>query len=150
MKLLHPTLFSLFLVIGLCAFPLPALAQTPVKMSLQETLKLLQWQKRVVLVCATSAEQINFQKQKILLQQDTLGQQERDMKVISLLFNEMEQADKDFLKKDLNIPAHGFTLLLLGKDGIAKLKRSTPVTTQVLFYTVDAMRMRRQEMRRNN
>jgi len=41
-----------------------------------------------------------------------------------------------------------FRVVLVGKDGGTKLSRPTPLTTATLFRTIDAMPMRRDEMRR--
>ena len=40
-----------------------------------------------------------------------------------------------------------FEAVLVGKDGGEKLRTDTPITPERLFETVDAMPMRRQEMR---
>jgi hypothetical protein len=43
--------------------------------------------------------------------------------------------------------AKAFSVRLLGKDGGEKLRSNQPVSTESLFALVDAMPMRRQEMR---
>lgn len=45
------------------------------------------------------------------------------------------------------IPPDLFTVMLIGKDGGIKLSQTSPVTNTELFELIDAMPMRRQEMR---
>jgi len=43
----------------------------------------------------------------------------------------------------------GFRVVLVGKDGVTKLTQSKPLSIATLFGTIDAMPMRRDEMRRS-
>ncbi len=42
-----------------------------------------------------------------------------------------------------------YVAVLVGKDGFEKLRAGQPILNETLFATIDAMPMRRQEMRRN-
>ena len=52
------------------------------------------------------------------------------------------------LRHRLGLPAKTFRVVLVGKDGGAKLASDAPIPPSRLFGTIDAMPMRRQEMRR--
>ena len=54
------------------------------------------------------------------------------------------------LRAAVGLPAGRFGVALVGKDGGVKLSRQAPVSTETLFRTIDAMPMRRDEMRRAN
>lgn len=121
---------------------------SPVKM-LKETLKGYQWEKRILLVGSPSAQQADFVRQKAILAKEEAGLRERDIQVIEILYDQLAESDRTFLRKELAVPINVFNVVLIGKDGGIKLKQSTPMTMEALFPTVDAMPMRRQEMRKN-
>ena len=125
-----------------------AVAQKPGKMTLSESLKAGQWKERVLLVCASTSRQADFVEQKVLLLKAD-GLRERDTRTVDVLYDQLGQADKRFLRDELGIPAADFTVVLIGKDGGVKLRQGTPLTTQLLFSTIDAMPMRQREMRKN-
>lgn len=52
------------------------------------------------------------------------------------------------LRARFGTTAEGFHIALVGKDGGTKLARSAPLGAAQLFRTIDAMPMRRDEMRR--
>ncbi len=126
-----------------------AKVQTSPRMPLEETLKAYQWQKRVVLLCASSARQADFVHQKAMLAKDEAGLQERDIQVMEISYDQLDEPDKTFLREKLVIPINAFTVVLIGKDGGVKLKQSMPIAMEALISTIDAMPMRRQEMRKN-
>jgi uncharacterized protein (DUF2336 family) len=51
------------------------------------------------------------------------------------------------LRQYLELPPNTFAVLLVGKDGGVKLRRGEPVPPEHLFQLIDAMPMRRREMR---
>ena len=57
-------------------------------------------------------------------------------------------AEAAALRRRLDLPATRFRAVLVGKDGGAKLASDAPIPPQKLFATIDAMPMRRDEMRR--
>ena len=126
-----------------------AVAQKPGKMTLSETLKASHWEERVLLVCASTSRQADFVEQKARLLKVEDGLRERDTRTMDVLYDQLGQADKRFLRDELGIPAADFTVVLIGKDGGVKLRQGTPLTTQLLFSTIDAMPMRQREMRKN-
>jgi len=51
------------------------------------------------------------------------------------------------VRKRFQIEAGHFTAILVGKDGTVKHRTNTPVTPENLYALIDAMPMRRREMR---
>jgi hypothetical protein len=130
-----------------CLVSLLASAQNPNKMSLQQTLRTNQWEKRILLLCASDPQQAAFIRQKEILKKEETGLKERDMLVLEMVYENAAQADKDYLEKELEIKPTKFTVLLLGKDGGVKRKQNQPLGTEDLFGTIDAMPMRKREMK---
>jgi hypothetical protein len=60
----------------------------------------------------------------------------------------LSAADAAALRRRYRAPAGRFTAVLVGKDGHAALRSGTPIVADRLFPTIDAMPMRRAEMRR--
>jgi hypothetical protein len=51
------------------------------------------------------------------------------------------------LRRRLGLPGDGFRAVLVGKDGEPKITARSPIPMETLFSTIDAMPMRRDEMR---
>lgn len=115
--------------------------------SLQEQLAQFTWKKRVLLVIAPSATDEQLLKQQEILNKQQADLQDRDMEVIYLAQNTTQQRDKDYLMQNFNIRQSGFYSILIGKDGGEKLRSQIPMETSQLFDTIDAMPMRKQEMK---
>ncbi len=49
-------------------------------------------------------------------------------------------------RKKWRVPALGFTLVLVGKDGTAKMRRTKPVEIAEILSLIDGMPMRRAEV----
>ncbi len=69
---------------------------------------------------------------------------ERDLVVVEAVGTGTEAAA---LRRRLGLPERGFRAVLVGKDGGPKLTATEPVAPERLFATIDAMPMRRDEMR---
>jgi hypothetical protein len=52
------------------------------------------------------------------------------------------------LRRRFGVAPGGFAVVLVGKDGTAALKSSAVISSQTLAATIDAMPMRREELRR--
>lgn len=82
-------------------------------------------------------------KQLSLLNADKKGLQERDIVIhIYKTAEEKELADKWNIK-----PSAAFTYLLIGKDSGEKMRADTVVSLAQLYKTIDAMPMRKTEMK---
>ena len=84
--------------------------------------------RRVLVVSAPSLTDNSFRAQAALLLPAWSGLIERDFVI------------------QTRLDAKTFSVVLIGKDGGEKLRRTTPLTTEELFALVDAMPMRRADM----
>ena len=77
------------------------------------------------------------------------GLTDRDLDVIVIVASTLMEPDRQFLMASpyhLN-PSHDFQGWLIGKDGGVKDQFNKPITPQDLFKEIDAMPMRKQEMK---
>ncbi len=135
-----------FAVVTLLTAP-ELVAQTPAPPSLQQALNASRWQQRVLLVGAPTAGQPDFKRQRELLAAVPDQLRERDIKVISVIYNQSGPVDIRFAQQ-LGLRPPAFGVVLIGKDGGAKRTSARPLVPADLFGTVDKMPMRRQEMQR--
>ena len=83
-------------------------------------------------------------KQQLIFEKDSAGCRERDLKITVCSEASCRKKYDSHLKEgDL------FNILLIGKDGGVKSVWSRVVETKEIFALVDAMPMRRSEMKRN-
>ena len=97
---------------------------------------------RGIYVFAADADNASFITQKSILT-DQAGLKERDIcvhEIIGARYNQL-------LFKKYKAAVQGFTFILVGKDGGEKLRSTKPVSLKKLFGTIDAMPMRKQEMK---
>lgn len=120
----------------------------------EDVLERFRWQNRVLLVFAGAPGDPELAQQQGLLDDTRPGLTERDLVVITALGNEIHvegaargDLSADHLRHAYDIPPEGFRVLLIGKDGGVKLREEHPVATDDLFALIDAMPMRRREMR---
>lgn len=141
-----------FLIFTLLAngFALGSLAQTPAaKPTLSTRIKAQRWQKRVVVLCAPTADAAELQQQKARLTAAKAQLQERDMLVLEAIETELTIPEKQYVRQTLGVAPGSFAVVLIGKDGGVKRNDAKPIDPTVLFKTIDTMPMRRQEMRGN-
>ena len=82
-----------------------------------------------------------FETQKHAYDQARDEYNERDLVVLA-------ESDGDGpLHRRFHAPAGEFRVMLIGKDGHTAIERSNPIGNRELFGLIDAMPMRRQEMR---
>ena len=124
------------------------IAQTPKAMSLEQRLRESRWQKRVLLIAASTAAQTDFKAQQVLLAAHQADLAERDFLVLEVLYDQLSPADQQFILQKTGVRPPGFAAILIGKDGGVKETSSRPIAPAALFGTVDKMPMRRQEMRK--
>lgn len=115
--------------------------------SLRQTIQASRWKKRILLVAAPTAGQVEFQDQKKLLAAAPEQLRERDVLVLNVLHDQLTPADRQFLQQELRLKLTGLEIVLIGKDGGVKERSSRPLAPATLFGTIDKMPMRRQEMR---
>jgi hypothetical protein len=115
--------------------------------SLKDKLRQSTWKKRVLLVVAPSESDEQLRKQQDILSKEDTGLQDRELDVIYLPLSTIAQGDKAYLMENYNIGQSNFYAILIGKDGSEKLRSASAIDTEKLFGTIDAMPMRRQEMK---
>jgi hypothetical protein len=114
-----------------------------------DPLKPLQWKARVLVVSAPKVDDSGLRTQDAILKSDVDGQAERDMKIVRLVGAEGPAGvDAPALRERLSLPPDRFEVVLVGKDGTTVLRRRQPISLGELFDRIDAMPMRRDEIRR--
>ncbi len=127
-------------------------------MAQQNPLSKYQWDNRVLIIYSNDdgENKLQEQKSKYTLSKDEYN--ERDLLIFHLSDNQFHNLTEKLsegisisaLKAFLSIKKEDeFKVVLLGKDGRIKLKSEQVISNQKLFSTIDAMPMRRNEMRDN-
>lgn len=101
-------------------------------------------QTRILVVAAPEARDPALLAQREALASARAGLRERDLVVVEAVG---AGADASALRRRLGLPDQAFRAVLIGKDGGPKLTATEPVAPERLFATIDAMPMRRDEMR---
>lgn len=114
-----------------------------------DPLKPLRWKARVLVVSAPRAEDPELRGQDTILGADVAGQEDRDLKVIRLVGSQGPAGlDACALRERLSLPPDRFEVVLVGKDGAIVMRRRQPIPLGELFDRIDAMPMRRDELRK--
>ncbi|WP_131113887.1 DUF4174 domain-containing protein [Lichenihabitans psoromatis] len=103
------------------------------------------WTHRVLLVSAPSADDPQLLEQKTMFRAMQKGAAERDLALVEAVG---DGAKARALRAAAEVDGAGFRVLLIGKDGGTKMSSETPLGPDVLFPTIDAMPMRRDEAAR--
>jgi hypothetical protein len=102
------------------------------------------WSARVVVASASSADDPALARQRAIFAGMGGEAKARDLVLVEAVG---EGAEARALRAALGINGRGFTAVLVGKDGGAKLRASHPLDAAALFPVIDAMPMRREERR---
>lgn len=113
------------------------------------------WKKRPLVVFAAGDGDVALVRQRAIVATDRSGMAERDM-VIVWVVGKSVTADgaggpglsADAMRRRYGVGTTAFRALLVGKDGGVKISSGAPLSSATLFATIDAMPMRRDEMRR--
>jgi hypothetical protein len=126
--------------------------------ALSMDLNQFQWKNRLLFIFAPQEGDEVFQalQSEILTLPD--GISERDLVVFKILetgpsYMETTRIDPQAaaaIRTKFAAPLGQFTCILVGKDGGVKLKRHAPVKLEEIFGLIDAMPMRREEMRKKS
>lgn len=130
--------FLLSLLVGATACGRPA---PPAPASPEAALASHRGRERVLVVVAPSAEDHRYVEQRKLWSGTEQGCAERDLVILPVLGDAGELATK------LALEPRGFDVVLVGKDGHAASKSTEPVSAAAIFAQIDAMPMRRAEIR---
>jgi hypothetical protein len=102
----------------------------------------LLWKERPLVVVADTSADPRFQKQITALEVRKHALLDYDIKLVALT------GDSSVLRHKLRLPATGFAVALVGKDGGVKETWRDPVDPDRIFALIDRMPMRRDEVRR--
>jgi len=126
------------LILSMCMF---TVMQSPLQ---AQDLSSYKWKKRVVLVFTSLSSNLEYQLQIKTLDAAKPQLQERDVVVlVDTNAGEFTDLRKAFLPDD-------FLFVLIGKDGTVKYKSTKPVSVDQLTSLIDAMPMRRREIKQQN
>ena len=117
----------------------------------------LRWQNRVLIIFAGDSEGEMYKNQYRLIEDQSEGITDRDLKVISIFGSGISNIDGhrispssvDLIRSRFENGSQVFRFIMIGKDGGVKLDSSEIVSMKVLFGSIDRMPMRREEMKRN-
>ena len=103
------------------------------------------WKSRVLVIVAPTAEDSELIAQRRLFKEASKGMAERDVVLLEAA-GDSERARQ--IRSQLSAGSGQFRAILVGKDGNTAFSSGKPVTAAELFGRIDAMPMRRDEMRR--
>ncbi|WPP48902.1 DUF4174 domain-containing protein [Catalinimonas niigatensis] len=112
------------------------------------------WKSRVILVFSSDQNDF-YQRQMDIFSANKAGLEERDIVIFSIKKQKVKGPDEktyrkeeaEQLRKQYQVDSDTFSVVLIGKDGTEKLQQNELLSTNKLFAVVDAMPMRRSEMR---
>lgn len=118
-------------------------------------LQAYQWQNRILLLLVPSRQHPAFQEQQKLFAESAEAFAERDLVLLEVIGDEpvkMKGGEEAAarLRERYRVAPNDFAVLLLGKDGGEKFRSATPVAPEKIYAIIDAMPMRRSEMREKN
>lgn len=99
------------------------------------------WIKRPLVVFADSPQDPRFIEQMKFIRQELVELAERDVVVLT----DTAPSARSALREKLH--PRGFMLVLIGKDGMIKLRKPVPWDVRELTRVIDKMPMRQQEIR---
>ena len=114
------------------------------------------WKHRVLLVFSPSQQTAEYREQLDHLRADAAGLEERDLQVYRIFPEGLITSERDVLdhndlsdqyRSQYGVDPETFTVVLVGKDGTEKLRTTEVLRLDKLYATIDAMPMRRREMR---
>lgn len=118
-------------------------------------LESVRWEYRPLLIFTPAPENAQLSRQTTILADAPDGLEDRRIAVYIVEQNRVYTtfgapspgADAETLRRRFRIPDDTFRVVLVGLDGVAKLTQDAPLSIDKLFSTIDAMPMRRREMR---
>ena len=149
MPISHP-LVRAFLAVSLTALPFAAHAQQPDGGPADRPLTSYKDRDRVLLVFAPTDKDPAYVEQSKLWQGEKAGFDDRQLVVVPVLADARKAAGDApaALAKRFAVDAKAFMVVLLGKDGHDVYRTPKPVKASALYEVIDAMPMRRAEMKR--
>ncbi|HEA28589.1 MAG TPA: DUF4174 domain-containing protein [Leeuwenhoekiella sp.] len=123
----------------------------------QQDFSKYKWRNRILLFSATSLNEESFTAQFKSFLDSPKKLDDRNLILLTLIkgrvydkdLKPVSNYDAAALRKKYDMNASFSGLVLIGKDGGAKLKKNFPVEPKVIFEAIDQMPMRQKEMREN-
>ena len=117
-----------------------------------------QWKNRLLFLCAPNRNHPMFVSLHNSLSAQQAEVDDRDLVIFEILESDPSSINTQSLasdsalslRKQYNVNPGEFAVLLVGKDGGIKLKRQDEIQLEEIFALIDAMPMRREEMRQKN
>ncbi|MDF9799801.1 hypothetical protein OKW21_005064 [Catalinimonas alkaloidigena] len=114
------------------------------------------WKNRIILLFSSNHGD-KYQQQLEVFNTESAGMKDRDLVVFYIKDNIVEspkgktynEKEAERLREQFQIVENAFSVILIGKDGTQKLKQDEVLSTDKLFAVIDAMPMRRREMRQD-
>lgn len=120
-----------------------------------DILEKYKWKNRVIILSVKEIAEPELNRQLNELKLNWKGVLDRDLVVLIQRDNLMQYTPDEMFSTDKSLDmsllddAADFQFLLIGKDGTVKMMSEEMVAHEKLFSTIDAMPMRKQEMRDN-
>jgi hypothetical protein len=149
-SIISTLLILIFLGIGMTS----SNAQTLDSFNLED----YKWKNRVLIVFSPNTYNPDYREQVKTVRSSTKGIQDRDLQIFYALDQSSAMAKGKILPDDatnalrntFDIPSSDFTTILVGKDGTEKLRTDGSLSSSKLFDTIDAMPMRKLEMKNDD
>ncbi|MGD2037456.1 MAG: DUF4174 domain-containing protein [Desulfobacterales bacterium] len=117
-----------------------------------------QWKNRLLFIFAQDVSHPLFKGLQSQIAAQKAEVEERDLIVFEvpaqgparMNTNPLDQQEADSIRNHFAVPCNAFSLILVGKDGGIKLKRSDQVDLSEVFGLIDSMPMRQREMRQKS
>jgi hypothetical protein len=114
-----------------------------------------QWKNRLLFLFAEDASDPFFKNLQSQVRTQKAEVDDRDLIVFEVPANgparmgatPLDRQQADSIRNHFAVPSKAFSLILVGKDGGIKLKRSDQVDLRAVFGLIDSMPMRQNEMR---
>lgn len=120
-----------------------------------EAISAYRWKKRSLVVFAESEKSEKLCKQRRIIEAHRDDLAERDLVVIYVVGDDVSTTlgpppglSASALRRKYGIKDGEFRAILIGKDGGVKKTAASPLTAEALAGTIDAMPLRRDEVRR--
>jgi hypothetical protein len=113
------------------------------------------WNNRVLLVFSPNNTYTDLTSTLDMVQKNKNGFKDRDLKVFQVLKNigsssgdqVLQNNDAQNMRDQFNVASSEFRVILIGKDGAEKMRSEQAIGKEKLFEVIDAMPMRRLEMK---
>ena len=142
------------LLVTLTVMTFPGIEQAQAPASGITTLQQLREHARPVLIFAPKPDDPQLEIQMRILAEHAAQAHERDVVGIALPYDnpspsavQLSSDDAEAARRKFHVNPGDFAAILIGKDGGAKLRSSKPLAMEKLEKTIDAMPMRKDEVK---